>query len=127
MKKDSQCNVIRHHKKSNFVIIDSKILNNPRLSWKAKGLLAYLLSKPDGWQFYETEIAKRSKDGRDSVATGLKELENEGYLQRSWIRNDKGKFIGRQWDVYESPNIGISSDYGFSGVGKFDAGLSDNG
>ena len=127
MTKESQCNVIRHHRKNNFVILDTEIINNPKLSWKAKGLLTYLLSKPDGWQFYETEIAKRSKDGRDSVAAGLKELENEGYLERSWIRNERGKYIGRQWDVYENPYTGIQTDYGFYGAGKPDDGLSGIG
>ena len=33
-----------------FAMIDARALNDPRISWKAKGLHAYLMSKPKDWR-----------------------------------------------------------------------------
>ena len=57
-------------------------LRDPRLSWKAKGLAAYLLSKPPGWKIWTSDLIRRSTDGRDAVLSGLAELEQCGYLKR---------------------------------------------
>ena len=43
--------VIRVRKRpNNFVMLDKTFLEDDRLSFKAKGILAYLLSKPDNWK-----------------------------------------------------------------------------
>ncbi len=97
-------NRLKKHKKANpFVQIDRAIINDSRLSWKAKGLLMYLLDQSDEWQFYQTEICSHGPDGRSSVVSGLKELEQCGYLNRTWIRDAKGKYTGRIWGIYEEP------------------------
>lgn len=57
-------------------------LRDPRLSWKAKGLASYLLSKPPGWKIWTSDLIRRSTDGRDAVLSGLAELEQCGYLKR---------------------------------------------
>lgn len=96
--------IIRTSKRENpYVMIDKYGLNDERLSWKAKGLLAYLLSKPDDWQVYESDLIKRAADGRDSVRTGLRELEKYGYLSRRQIRGENGSFGHMEYIVYERP------------------------
>ena len=35
--------------KENYTIITNEVLSNPNLSLKAKGLYAYLCSKPESW------------------------------------------------------------------------------
>lgn len=57
-----------------FVRVPNEILNNPSLSFGAKGLWAYMASKPEGWRFTIRLIATQSKDSRDAVASRLKEL-----------------------------------------------------
>ena len=42
--------------KEKFSIITNNIVNDDRISFGAKGVACYLLSKPDGWQFYLIEI-----------------------------------------------------------------------
>ncbi|MEK5175109.1 conserved phage C-terminal domain-containing protein [Heyndrickxia sp. FSL W8-0496] len=112
---------IRTKKRENpFVQIDKSIFTNSDISWKAKGILGYLLSKPDDWVTYITDLEKRSTDGRDSVRKGLKELEDHGYLRRKRVR-DGGKFKGWEYTVYEIPEIG------FTEVGKSEIGLSEIG
>lgn len=65
-----------------FTQVANAVLNDPKLSAKAKGLYAYLYSKPDGWDFAIDRITKDFSDGRLSINTGLQELEANGYLIR---------------------------------------------
>lgn len=74
----------------NYGVIPNSILNDDSLSYKAKGLFAQIQSKPPGWTFSVERLAKQSADGKASVAAGLKELENAGYLQRIRFSNNKG-------------------------------------
>lgn len=96
-------------KNNPFVVINKKFILDPQLSAKAKGILAYLLSRPDDWQVYEKEIINNFKDGRDSIRSGIKELVETGYIERKMRRSETGTFIGYEYDVYETPiHIGKS-------------------
>jgi|SRR5690606_6156707 len=94
------------------------MIHDSRLSFKAKGILTYLLSRPDDWQVYEVEIIKHAKDGRDSVRSGIKELIDCGYIERTERRNEKGQFKGYEYEVYEVPNRSGKSDMGNSDIGQ---------
>jgi hypothetical protein len=83
--------------------MDKRPLSDERLTWKAKGILAYLLSKPDDWQIWVTDLVKRSKDGEHAVRTGLQELMEQGYATRKQERNDEGKYETLEWTVHEQP------------------------
>lgn len=93
---------IRKHERD-YVVMDKRPLNNPKLSWKAKGLLSYLLSKPPDWTIYLSDLKKRAKDGRDSTSSGMKELTKEGHLVKNKLRDKKGRFNGWEIIVYEIP------------------------
>jgi len=61
---------------------------------KARGILVYLLSKPDKWRTSAQAIADDcDRDGRDSIASGLKELEELGYVARMKRRAEHGRFV----------------------------------
>jgi hypothetical protein len=79
--------------------------HDPVLSWKAKGLLCYLLSLPDDWKLSITDLVKRSKDGADGVYTGLKELVDRGYLiRRQQIDSERGQFGSMTYEVCSGPH-----------------------
>jgi hypothetical protein len=78
-------------------------LNSVDISFKAKGLYAYIQSKPDNWEFSAERIAKQVKEGLPSVVSALKELENFGYLVRKRYQNNKGFWIV-DYLLYEIPN-----------------------
>ncbi|EOR20410.1 phage replication protein [Clostridium sartagoforme AAU1] len=95
--------IFRTVKNKNYSIMHNGFLTDNRLSMKAKGLLAYFLSKPDDWEFYSNEITKNCRDGKDSIATGIKELVNVGYIERFYKRNENGRFEGGyEYLVYET-------------------------
>lgn len=65
-----------------FTQIPNRILNHPKLSLKAKGLWAFLASKPSGWSFSAERIAAQNHDGKEAIGSGLRELEAAGLLTR---------------------------------------------
>jgi hypothetical protein len=78
--------------KNRYATVPNNLIENPNISLKAKGLYAYIQSKPDGWDFSAERISKSCKEGLDSVRMGLIELENAGYLQRIKSKDEKGLF-----------------------------------
>ena len=88
-----------------FTALSNKIVRDDKLSWKARGIFLYLFSQSDDWDFYETEVVKHSTDGRDSLRSGLKELEDRGYIKRERIRNDKGQLMSSDWLLSDVPML----------------------
>lgn len=101
----------RAKRDSNFTMISNVGLKDNRLSFKAKGLLSYMLSLPDDWIFYESEIVNHATDGKQSVRTGMKELEKFGYLVKEQKRNSKGKFAKIDWVVSDEPINGDTTTF----------------
>jgi len=95
--------IFRVQKKENFVVLDKGFLNDTRLSWKAKGLLAYMLSLPDDWSFNISNLASHSKCSRESTSNTIKELTKAGYIQKTQVRTNFGKFGNLELFVFETP------------------------
>lgn len=95
--------IIREQKNKEhpFVQADKFFINDALLSYKAKGILLYLLSKPDDWVISIADIIKHSTDGITSVKSAIKELTLRGYLQRTRLKNKLGQFVGYDYTVYE--------------------------
>jgi len=91
-----------HRRDCPFAQIDRKTLEDPRVSWKAKGLLVYLISRPDDWTVKVEDVARRSTDKHTAIYSALKELEDCKYARFEEIR-EKGRFISRKWHIYETP------------------------
>lgn len=94
---------IREKKERNYTVMCNNHLRNEKLSWKGKGLMSYLLSLPDDWQIYLSELEKHATDGKDSLRTAIKELEEQGYLSKKQRINKKGYFDGYEYTIYEIP------------------------
>ena len=96
--------IVRVAKNSNYVVMNRTALNDKRLSWKAKGIMAYLLSMPDDWVFYTEELMTHAADGRDSFRSGFNELKKAGYVERKPIKDEVTKKI-KEWEtiVHEIP------------------------
>ena len=86
----------------NFTLVPNDLIYDNRLSWKAKGLLLYLLSKPPNWKPHPGDLLKQSTDGTDSIKSGMKELRKYGYAEII-LKRQQGKFTSREYVIYESP------------------------
>ncbi|MCC8492161.1 hypothetical protein [Xanthomonas citri] len=93
---------------SNYYVLSKAISEDGRLSWAARGLLVYLLGKPDHWQVNVESLRKqtdgaRIRTGRDGLYALLAELEKAGYLQRQRQRGDGGRLSDVDYSVSEIP------------------------
>lgn len=93
----------RAKRQSNFTMISNVGLRDKNLSLKAKGLLSYMLSLPDDWVFYESELIRHSKDGRDAHRSALRELQDNGYLTKTQAKSKNGKFSEVDWELTDEP------------------------
>ena len=91
---------VQKDKDNPYVMINKKPLNNSGLSWKAKGLLSFLLSLPDDWEINIEHLKTVSTDGKESTAKGIQELMKAGYIVRQ-NKREKGQFKGFDYSVYE--------------------------
>lgn len=93
---------VNKDKDNPFVMIDRRPIENPLLSWKAKGVLAYLLSRPDNWIVQFRDLVNRSTDGGHAVRQAVKELKEAGHIV---VKTDRegGKITRWTYEVHEVP------------------------
>jgi hypothetical protein len=86
-----------------FSTISLKAVEDPSLSWGAKGLQTYLISRPPAWEIRYTDLLRRSKNRATALKGLIRELKKGGYLDIDPIRGEKGKFSGTGWTIREIP------------------------
>lgn len=86
------------------VQVDRKILLDSRLTWKAKGILLYLLQKP-AKDFDVSELIDLSTDKIHSIRSAFDELIETGYLERITNRRVNGTFDEYNYIIHEEPGI----------------------
>jgi hypothetical protein len=95
--------IVRAPREDRFTILNRSIISDDRLSFRALGLLTFILDKPDDWRIDSTSLARgEGREGRDAVRTALTELETAGYLRRKRIRREDGTF-DMESTVYDMP------------------------
>ena len=88
---------VRRSNKS-YKAINRSSANDIELSLKAKGLMFYFLSKPDGWRGQVYDVCKNCKDGRKSILTAVRELKEAGYIRVVSVK-EAGKFRGKYYQI----------------------------
>lgn len=73
----------------NFTIVPNDTIGDKRLSWRAKGILTYLVGKPKDWEVQITDIRKHGKEGERAIRASLMELRRVGYASLRAIRKDR--------------------------------------
>lgn len=95
---------LRKKKSSKFYSVDLRIIENSNLSWAAKGVWTYLISRPDGWAVNRSDLLGKSKDGDTALRAILKELSEAGLLKIERVKV-KGKFGPTVWIVSEEHDL----------------------
>jgi DnaD/phage-associated family protein len=94
---------IRVKKDARYFSASNEPFNDKRLSWEARGLMGYLLSKPNDWEVRMTDLEEQGPAGNHKLRRMLAELRKYGYMNRIRLTVGGGKF---DWitEVYESPS-----------------------
>ncbi|MBQ9013132.1 MAG: hypothetical protein IJ094_06150 [Bacilli bacterium] len=94
--------VFRINKTKNYTVMSNYHLRDNNLSLKTKGMLSLMLSLPDNWIYSINGLIAICKEGKKAIQTSIKELEDNNYLVRKKIQDDKGR-INYRYDIFETP------------------------
>lgn len=94
---------------SNFYLLDKRLSEDGRLSWAARGLLIFLLGKPDNWKVSIEHLRKqtctaRIRTGRGGIYSLLAELQVAGYVTPRRDRDQAGRLGEVDYIVSETPH-----------------------
>ena len=95
--------ITRRKYNRDFTVVSNEFLKDTRLSWKAKGIIAYVAMLPDDWVLNMRDLTNRATDGRDSLYSGIKELETCGYCVKTMQRNPDGTIAGYAYEICDKP------------------------
>lgn len=95
--------VFRIEKNDNYTVMSNYHLRDKRLSYKAKGLLSFMLSLPDDWDYSINGLVSISKENIKAIRNILKELQENNYLIINKVKNKKGQFE-YEYLIYEKPD-----------------------
>lgn len=113
--------VKRDNARNPYSIIPNELVQNDNMTWAARGLMVYILSMPNDWVFYKTEVMKHGEKKRDAFNKIWMELQRFGYITKENIRDDKGRYatetktfkgkdgierevtFGVVWTIHEQP------------------------
>lgn len=102
---ENKTRIYRETKVDNYSVIHNQVLRRKDLSWKAKGIMCYILSLPNDWIIYLEELMQHSTDQITSFRSGWKELQQAGYVRRYPVKNEKGVIIEWRTEVREYVDI----------------------
>lgn len=94
--------IFRMHRREEFCIIARAAVQDARLSFRATGLLAYLLSLPTDWKVSVEHLRSARAEGRDAIRSALNELRKFGYAHLAMVI-ENGRAAGKVWNIYEDP------------------------
>lgn len=97
-------------KSGGYTLISNDVINDPRLTFLAVGLLLWMLSLPETWHFslegiYAWAVKYGHKAGETAIKNAIHSLESAGYLYRSpeKVRGADGRWLAENWEVFERP------------------------
>ncbi|MCX4666425.1 hypothetical protein OG453_07050 [Streptomyces sp. NBC_01381] len=102
--------ILRRHLTTGFTVLPTATLEDSRLSFRARGILAYLIAKPDSWKVRTESIAQAGVEGRDAVREAVKELKTLGYYRVENERNNSGHIISVT-EVYDTAQEWVAKEY----------------
>lgn len=118
--------VLRKRLDVSFTVVPNELLDDELLDLTAKGLVCYMLAKPDGWRFSAERMSRTMPEGRDAIRGALSRAEAAGWVQRRDIRKEDGTFTRivtvrnnrlLDWDS-DGPTDGGQTDLGLTEVGS---------
>lgn len=89
-------------KTKDYTVMSNYHLRDKNLSYKAKGLLSFMLSLPEDWDYSLAGLCSISKESRDGIRLILKELQEQHYVEIEKVRGDN-RYFEYNYLIYEVP------------------------
>ena len=94
---------VKKSKDKQWIGLNKENSTKKNMSLKAKGLLTFMLSKPDNWEFYISAMAAELKENRETISKIIDELIKFGYIVKAKKPVINGQYSGYDFSVYETP------------------------
>ncbi|MFE0855036.1 hypothetical protein [Streptomyces mutabilis] len=88
-----------------FTQIANGLFRDGRMSFKAKGLFGLISTHREGWRMKVTDLARCGRDGEAAVRSGVKELEQHGFLVRERERGPDGTLGAAVYFITDLPAL----------------------
>jgi hypothetical protein len=92
--------------------VSNAVAQDSRLTFEARGVMLYLLSKPNNWHIQKEDLMREGYAGKDRILRILDELEQHRYINWSGDRRrlqlPSGKFLWLAPGLYEARNAPCS-------------------
>lgn len=99
-----------HHSFDNhFTQIPNHWLRDSRLSFKARGVIALMMSHSQGWSLSINALADQNQEGKDAIRSAINELEKYGYLTRGQV-NEGGRFGESVWITHDPADLPMTEN-----------------
>jgi hypothetical protein len=95
--------IFRVTKDSNYTTINNTIFKDKSISCKTKGFFATIMSLPNDWDFSISGMSSILKEGKKSIYSSIKELQDFGYVKKNTVRDDKGLIVKIEYTFFETP------------------------
>lgn len=115
--------IIRVRKDARYFTASNEPFVDKRMSWETRGLMGYLLTKPDNWQVRIEDLIAQGPAGLHKLRRMLSEARLYGYMNRIRYTNEDGTF-GWITEVFESPSQNPNPS---TSIRKSTSGLSTSG
>lgn len=86
-----------------FSRVPKTTLKDSKLSWKAKGILSYLIGQPIDWKVRLQDLVNNSTDGETAIRSALNELRKAGYASLEKEKDGSGKIVEWTLKVSDCP------------------------
>lgn len=94
--------IIRNIYNNNYTVVPNSMANDESISWRARGMLLYIITKPESWNINTRDLVNKGDLGRDGVLSVLKELKEAGYIRLKQIR-EKGRIVRNEYICSAEP------------------------
>jgi hypothetical protein len=84
--------IMRKSVKRRYIKISNEFLRRFDLSFRARGLNAYILSRQDNWKVILSHVSNKHNKGKCYVSSAKKELVEAGFWHCIRLRNDSGEY-----------------------------------
>lgn len=93
----------RNDHKEQFVMVSNETIRDRGISLAGRGLLAFMLSFADDWNFNFETLADLTGATKYELRQTLRELQARGYVTISQVKTKGGKFSACSYTVFEQP------------------------
>ncbi|OIN82973.1 hypothetical protein [Francisella sp. TX07-6608] len=93
--------IIRREKQNNYSTTSNICTCDETLSAVARCIYLYVMTLPDDWRVYKTELFTHFREGKHTLNKAMKELKDKGYYEVIKSRNAKGHFRGSEIVFHE--------------------------